>query len=109
METAVTALKGANVFVTGGSRGIGKALVKEVYARGAGKVCASLPPLARHSSDTALKPASEPSAGGTLHRIALHSRNAPEAGRASQPNRARRSFTLALHPSRFKAVPTACP
>ena len=37
----MTALKGANVFVTGGSRGIGKALVEEVYARGAAKVYAT--------------------------------------------------------------------
>ncbi len=31
----MTVLKGANVFVTGGSRGIGKALVEELYARAA--------------------------------------------------------------------------
>ncbi|MFE0256848.1 SDR family oxidoreductase [Streptomyces sp. NPDC059010] len=37
----MTALKDANVFVTGGSRGIGKALVEELYTRGAVKVYAT--------------------------------------------------------------------
>jgi NAD(P)-dependent dehydrogenase (short-subunit alcohol dehydrogenase family) len=37
----MTALKGATVFVTGGSRGIGKAMVEELYVRGAGKVYAT--------------------------------------------------------------------
>jgi NAD(P)-dependent dehydrogenase (short-subunit alcohol dehydrogenase family) len=37
----MTALKGASVFVTGGSRGIGKALVEELYVRCAGKVYAT--------------------------------------------------------------------
>lgn len=30
----MTAIKGASVFVTGGSRGIGKMLVEELFARG---------------------------------------------------------------------------
>ncbi|WP_017584117.1 SDR family oxidoreductase [Nocardiopsis valliformis] len=37
----MTAIKGANVLVTGGSRGIGKVLVKELFARGAAKVYAT--------------------------------------------------------------------
>ncbi|MFE0457334.1 SDR family oxidoreductase [Streptomyces sp. NPDC058914] len=37
----MTTLKNAVVLVTGGSRGIGKALVEEAYARGAGKVYAT--------------------------------------------------------------------
>jgi NAD(P)-dependent dehydrogenase (short-subunit alcohol dehydrogenase family) len=37
----MTAIKDATVFVTGGSRGIGKALVEELYVRGAGKVYAT--------------------------------------------------------------------
>jgi hypothetical protein len=41
VRAVMTALKGANVFVTGDSRGIGKALVEELYVRGAGKVYAT--------------------------------------------------------------------
>ncbi len=37
----MTAIKDATVLVTGGSRGVGKALVEELYARGAGKVYAT--------------------------------------------------------------------
>ncbi|WP_405865890.1 SDR family oxidoreductase [Streptomyces sp. NBC_00005] len=37
----MTEIKDAVVLVTGGSRGIGKALVEELYARGAGKVYAT--------------------------------------------------------------------
>ena len=37
----MTAIKNSVVFVTGGSRGIGKALVEELYARGAARVYAT--------------------------------------------------------------------
>ena len=41
VEVVVTAIKGATVFVTGGGRGIGKAMVAELYSRGAAKVYAT--------------------------------------------------------------------
>src|SRR5690348_12695138 len=40
-EKAMTAIAGSTVLVTGGSRGIGKALVEDLYTRGAKKVYAT--------------------------------------------------------------------
>lgn len=74
-----------------------------------GTSSASPPSPARHSSGTALTPASEPGAGGTLGRLALHSRNAPRAEHVSRPSRARIPSTPALGPPRSRTVPTACP
>ncbi|MEV0367997.1 hypothetical protein [Nocardia fusca] len=58
----MTAIKGAVVLVTGGSRGIGKALVADLYQRGASKV---YPPPGTHEPSRIPTPSRSPSRSPT--------------------------------------------
>ncbi|MFC4466306.1 SDR family oxidoreductase [Streptomyces xiangluensis] len=89
----MTAIKGANVFVTGGSRGIGKVLVEELYARGARKVYATARdprtvthpdavPLALEATD----PASVAAAAEQAQDVTILINNAGASVRASYLN-----------------------
>ncbi|UUU19596.1 SDR family oxidoreductase [Streptomyces sp. DSM 40750] len=89
----MTAVKGANVFVTGGSRGIGKMLVEELYTRGAGKVYATARdprsvthpdavPLALEATD----PASVAAAAEQAQDVTILINNAGASVRASYLN-----------------------
>ncbi|WP_306367762.1 SDR family oxidoreductase [Nocardiopsis sp. CC223A] len=86
----MTAIKGASVIVTGGSRGIGKVLVEELYARGAAKVYATARdprtvghphavPLALEVTD----PASVAAAAGQARDVTILINNAGAAAGAS--------------------------
>lgn len=89
----MTAIKGASVFVTGGSRGIGKMLVEVLYARGASKVYATARdprtvthpgavPLALEATD----PASVAAAAEQAQDVTILINNAGASVRASYLN-----------------------
>lgn len=86
----MTAIKGATVFVTGGSRGIGKMLVEELYGRGAAKVYATArdPRTVTHPDAVPLAlevtdPASVSAAVGQAQDVTILINNAGASVRAS--------------------------